>query len=89
VPSGRITSILNDKRGINADKALRLARHLGTSAPCWLNLQTSYDLATAERQQGARIAAEVERAARARARPRRPGVDPRANTEVPVDHLLR
>jgi antitoxin HigA-1 len=59
VPSGRITSILNGKRAISADTALRLARHLGPSARFWLNLQTRYDLAVAERDHGARIAAEV------------------------------
>ena len=63
VPSGRITSILNGKRAISADTALRLARHLGTSARFWMNLPTRYDLAVAERDQGARIAAEVNRAA--------------------------
>jgi antitoxin HigA-1 len=63
VPSGRITSILNGKRAISADTALRLARHLGTSARFWLNLQTRYDLTIAERDHGARITAEVDRAA--------------------------
>jgi antitoxin HigA-1 len=63
VPSGRITSILNGKRAISADTALRLARHLGTSARFWMNLQTRYDLAVAERDHGARIATEVTRAA--------------------------
>jgi len=63
VPSGRITSILNGKRTISADTALRLAHHLGTSARFWMNLQTRYDLMVAERDQGARIAAEVDRAA--------------------------
>ncbi len=61
VPSGRITSILNGKRAISADTALRLARHLGP-ARFWLNLQTRYHLAVAERDHGARIAAEVARA---------------------------
>ncbi len=60
VPSGRITSILNGRRAISADTALRLARHLGTSAQFWMNLQTRYDLTVAERDHGARIAAEVE-----------------------------
>jgi addiction module HigA family antidote len=63
VPSGRITSILNGKRAVSADTALRLARHFGTSARFWLNLQTRYDLAVAERDHGARIAAEVDCAA--------------------------
>jgi addiction module HigA family antidote len=63
VPSGRITSILNGKRATSADTALRLARHFGTCGQFWLNLQTRYDLAVTERDYGARIATEVERAA--------------------------
>jgi antitoxin HigA-1 len=58
-----MTSILNGRRAISADTALRLARHFGTSARFWMNLQTRYDLAVAERDHGARIAAEVDRAA--------------------------
>ena len=49
VPSGQITSILNGRRAISADTALRLARHLGTSAQFWLNLRTRYELTVAER----------------------------------------
>jgi addiction module HigA family antidote len=63
VPSGRITSILNGRRAVSADTALRLACPFGTSPRFWLNLQTRYDLAVAERDHGARIAAEVIRAA--------------------------
>ena len=60
VPSGRLTEILNGKRGISPDTALRLGRFFGNSARFWLNLQTSYELALAEREFGERIAAEVE-----------------------------
>ena len=63
VPSGRITSILNGKRAISPDTALRLARFFGNSAQFWMNLQTRYDLTVAERELGKRIDAEVERAA--------------------------
>ena len=59
VPSGRLTEILNGKRGISPDTALRLGRFFGNSARFWLNLQTSYELALAERDLGERIAAEV------------------------------
>ncbi len=48
VPSGRITDILNGKRGITPETALRLARAFGTSADFWMNLQTHYDLAIAK-----------------------------------------
>ena len=60
VPSGRLTEILNGKRGISPDTALRLGRFFGNSARFWLNLQTSYELAVAERDIGAKIEAEVK-----------------------------
>ena len=63
VPSGRVTSILNGKRAISPDTALRLARYFGNSAQFWMNLQTRYDLTIAERELGERIEAEVEHAA--------------------------
>lgn len=59
VPSGRITDILNGKRGISPETALRLARFIGNSPRFWLNLQVAYELAVTERQDGARIAEEV------------------------------
>jgi addiction module HigA family antidote len=59
VPSGRITEILNGKRAVTPDTALRLARYFGNSADFWLGLQTSYELAVAERDNGERIAREV------------------------------
>ncbi len=59
VPSGRITDILNEKRGISADTALRLACYFGTTAQFWMNLQTRYDLAKTEQDRGALIIAEV------------------------------
>jgi len=63
VPSGRITSILNGKRAITPETALRLSRYFGNSAEFWMNLQTRYDLVTAERKMGERIESEVEHAA--------------------------
>ncbi len=63
VPSGRITSILNGKRAISPDTALRLARYFGNSAQFWMNLQTRYDLLVAERELGKRIKAEVDNGA--------------------------
>ena len=59
LPSGRVTDILNGKRGITPDTALRLGRYFGNSARFWMNLQTAYELAKAEREIGDRIAAEV------------------------------
>jgi addiction module HigA family antidote len=60
VPSGRITQILNEKRGITAETALRLSRYFGNSALFWVNLQSRYELALAERDMGARIDSEIE-----------------------------
>jgi antitoxin HigA-1 len=48
VPVTRITDVLNARRGITADTALRLARYFGGSPNFWLNLQQSYDLKVAE-----------------------------------------
>ena len=62
-PSGRITDILNGKRGVSPETALRLARYFGNSARFWLNLQTAYELAVAEAKLGDRIASEVSPAA--------------------------
>jgi addiction module HigA family antidote len=58
-PSGRITEILNGKRGVSPETAMRLARYFGNSVRFWLNLQTAYELAVAEAELGERIAAEV------------------------------
>ena len=60
LPSGRITDILNGKRGISPETALRLGRFFGNSARFWLNLQTAYELAIAERAIGDRVMSEVE-----------------------------
>ena len=63
VPSGRITQIINAKRGISAETALRLSRYLGNSARFWMNLQTRYELAKVELEIGTKVNAEVEQAA--------------------------
>jgi addiction module HigA family antidote len=62
-PSGRVTDILNGKRGVSPETAMRLARYFGNSARFWLNLQTAYELALAECELGEKIAAEVSPAA--------------------------
>jgi len=62
VPANRLTEIINGKRGISPDTALRLSRYLGPGAAFWLNLQSQYDLAMAEKRLGAKIRAEVEAA---------------------------
>lgn len=60
VPSGRIVEILNRKRGISADTALRLARYIGNSAEFWMNLQTQYDLSVARYKVGPSIETRVQ-----------------------------
>lgn len=55
--------ILNGRRAITPETALRLARYFGNSAQFWLNLQTSFDLAVAERAVGDAIKSEVNEAA--------------------------
>jgi addiction module HigA family antidote len=49
VPPGRISTIVNGKRSITADTALRLGVYFGVSPELWLNLQTDYDLRVARR----------------------------------------
>ncbi len=59
MPETRIGEIVNERRGITADTALRLARYLGTTPQFWMNLQTAYDLESAERTLADRIARDV------------------------------
>jgi antitoxin HigA-1 len=60
VPSGRITDILNGRRSITADTAVRLGRFFGNSAQFWLDLQSQHDIAVIERDRGADIARRVQ-----------------------------
>lgn len=50
VPANRISSIVNGKRGITADTAIRLERYFGIEAQFWLNLQSEYDLRVMKRK---------------------------------------
>jgi addiction module HigA family antidote len=59
VPSGRITDILNGRRSITADTAVRLGRYFGNSAQFWLDLQGQFDIAMVERERGAEITRRV------------------------------
>src|SRR6202163_3695300 len=61
VPSGRITDILNGRRSITADTAVRLGRYFGNSAQFWLDLQGQFDIAMVEREHGAEIIRRVRR----------------------------
>jgi len=44
VPPNRISAIINGKRAITADTALRLGKYFGVSPEIWLDLQSDYDL---------------------------------------------
>lgn len=59
VPSGRVTDILNSRRSITADMALRLALYFGNTAQFWLGMQSQYDIAMVEREHGAEIKKRV------------------------------
>ena len=60
VPAPRVNDIVRERRSVTPDTALRLARHFGTTAQFWLNLQSSYDLKIAMREAGGKIEKEVE-----------------------------
>ena len=49
VPPNRVSDIVNGKRSITADTALRLGKYFGVSPEVWLGLQADYDLRVAKR----------------------------------------
>ena len=57
VPHNRITQIIQGKRSITGDTALRLAHWFGSSPAFWMNLQGLHDVRLAEQQVGAEVAA--------------------------------
>lgn len=59
VPPDRINAIVQGKRSITADTALRLARAFGTTPQFWLNLQARYDLDVAQDRLEDQIQREV------------------------------
>jgi addiction module HigA family antidote len=60
VPQIRVSEIVNRKRAITPDTALRLARYFGTSAEFWIGMQATYDLELARDQVGDKIKARVQ-----------------------------
>ena len=58
-PPNHVSGIVNQKRGISARMALRLARYFGTSAELWLGLQMDYELDLARDTVAAQVAREV------------------------------
>jgi addiction module HigA family antidote len=59
VPYSRLREIVDGKRGVSADTALRLERYFGSEAQGWLNLQAAYDLRIAEKQSAKAIFKEI------------------------------
>jgi addiction module HigA family antidote len=55
VPTNRVTEILNGRRAITGDTALRLAHFFGTTAEFWLNLQSLFELRVAQKKAGKSI----------------------------------
>ena len=64
IPANRLTEIINGRRSMSADTAMRLGRFFGTSAQMWMNLQSHYDLQVAEDRFAEKIEREVEPLAR-------------------------
>ena len=59
MPIQRVSAIVNEKRSISADTALRLGRFFGVEPQWWMNMQAYFDLETARRELGERLDAEV------------------------------
>ena len=53
VPPNRVSQIIAGKRSVTGDTALRFGHWFGVDPQFWLNLQTQFDLAAAERRAGA------------------------------------
>jgi len=59
VPPNRIGAIVNGRRAITADTALRLGKYFGTSPELWLDLQSDYELRVARRTVWRRVEPRV------------------------------
>ncbi len=60
VPARRINEIVQGKRAISADTALRLSRYFGLSERFWMNLQARYDLEVEKDRLAGRLEREVQ-----------------------------
>ena len=61
VPPGRISAIVNGKRAVSADTALRLGKYFGVTPQTWMGLQAEYDLRLAQRLIGEEVEKRVQR----------------------------
>jgi antitoxin HigA-1 len=59
VSPSRISEIVNGRRSLNADAALRLSRYFGNTPEFWINLQATYDLSVTIHSSASRIEREV------------------------------
>ncbi len=59
VPGNRISQIVNGKRSLSADTALRLGKYFGMSPEIWLDIQSEYDLRVARRTTWKRVEPRV------------------------------
>jgi len=62
VPATRISEIVNERRGISGDTAIRLGRYFRMGPEFWMNLQARYELELARDAQDLAAAAEIEAA---------------------------
>jgi addiction module HigA family antidote len=72
VPANRISQIINGKRAVTGDTALRLAHWFGTSPQFWINLQALNDVRLAEQQAGTEIKSLPTKAERSKSHHSRP-----------------
>jgi addiction module HigA family antidote len=61
VPPGRVSAIVNGRRAITADTAIRLGRYFGTTPEVWMGLQADYELRIALRTIGPEVEKRVHR----------------------------
>lgn len=61
VPPGRISAIVNGRRSITADTAIRLGRYFGTSPEVWMGLQSDYELRITKRAIGSEVEKRIHR----------------------------
>jgi antitoxin HigA-1 len=59
VPARRVNDLVHGRRAVTADTALRLSRYFGTSPQFWMNLQSQFELETAEDELRGRLKKEV------------------------------
>jgi antitoxin HigA-1 len=59
VPATRIGAIVNQRRGVTAETAIRLAKFFNTTPEFWMNLQSNYDLSKAIEKTGADVEQHV------------------------------